>query len=139
MPIYRIGETRIDAVPRTSFEKMGLYERRDLQRLLRECIDVIAPGTMVLTEEFGEWSVGARRIDLLALDKRGRLVVVELKRTEDGGHMELQALRYAALVSPMTLEQAVEAHRKYLAERGAPSLDAEDAIREFLGGFDTSS
>jgi hypothetical protein len=32
-----------------------------------------------------------------------RQTLVELKRTADGGHMELQALRYAAMVSTMTL------------------------------------
>ena len=31
------------------------------------------------------------------LDNAARLVVVELKRTDDGGHLELQALRYAAM------------------------------------------
>jgi RecB family endonuclease NucS len=28
-----------------------------------------------------------RRVDLLALDRSGALVVIELKRTEDGGHL----------------------------------------------------
>ena len=37
--------------------------------------------------------------------------MIELKRTDDGGHMELQALRYAAMVSTMTFRQAVEAYR----------------------------
>jgi len=32
-----------------------------------------------------------------------------LKRTEDGGHLELQAIRYAAMVSTMTFDQAVSA------------------------------
>ena len=47
----------------------------------------------VLTEEFGEWEESRRRIDLLAIDKQANLVVIELKRTDDGGHMELQAIR----------------------------------------------
>jgi len=33
-------------------------------------------------------------------------VVIELKRTNDGGHMELQAIRYASMVSAMTFERA---------------------------------
>ena len=37
------------------------------------------------------------------------LVKRHLKRTQDGGHMELQAIRYAAMVSSMTLDQAIEA------------------------------
>jgi len=31
-------------------------------------------------------------------------VAIELKRTEDGGHMELQSTRYAAMVSTMTFD-----------------------------------
>ena len=46
----------------------------------------IAPETLVISEEFGEWEDSRRRIDLLGLDKDARLVVIELKRTEDGGH-----------------------------------------------------
>lgn len=57
---------------------------------------------MVLAEEFGDWEESRRRIDILCLDSDARLIVVELKRTEDGGHMELQALRYASMVSRMT-------------------------------------
>jgi hypothetical protein len=32
---------------------------------------------------------------------------MELKRTEDGGHMELQVIRYAAMVSKMTFDKVV--------------------------------
>ena len=67
----------------------------------------------------------------LCLDKLSRLVVVELKRTEDGGHMDLQAIRYAAMVSSMTPEQAVAAHARFL---GTPDADdaAKSAILDFL-------
>lgn len=34
------------------------------------------------------------------------LVVFELKRTADGGHVDLQAIRYAAMVSAMSFDDA---------------------------------
>ena len=56
--------------------------------------------------EFGErGEARTTRIDLLCLSRDAGLVVVEIKRTQDGGHMELQAIRYAAMVSSMTLDQ----------------------------------
>ena len=73
-----------------------------------------------------------RRIDLLGLDKDANLVVIELKRTDDGGHMELQAVRYAAMVSQMTFDQAVEAYRTYLEAQGQEE-DAREGILSFLG------
>src|SRR4029077_9830310 len=96
MPIYEFGTNSINRLPETTFGSAGVHERRDLQRLLREHIEVIAPATLVIDEEFGDWEDARRRIDLLAIDKNGNLVVIELKRTEDGGHMELQSIRYAS-------------------------------------------
>src|SRR5678815_78112 len=85
---------------------------------------------MVLCEEFGRFEESKRRIDLLALDRTANLVVVELKRTEDGGHMELQALRYAAMVSTMTFERAVSVYATHL---GVEMEDAQARLLEFLG------
>jgi hypothetical protein len=54
---------------------------------------------------------------------------VELKRTEDGGHADLQAIRYAAMVHLMTFDVAVKAHASYL-KRSAD--EARQAILSFL-------
>lgn len=132
MTIYMLSSNSITEIPQASFAELGLRERDDVQRLLREFIHVISPDTMILAEEFGDWEDSRRRIDLLGLAKDGCLVVIELKRTEDGGHMELQALRYAAMVSTMRFEHAVSAHATYLRKRGDLTDDAERRIRDFL-------
>jgi hypothetical protein len=84
MPIYEFAPDRIQPLSKTTFGAMQLHERRDLQRLLRENIEVIAPDTLVIAEEYGEWDESRRRIDLLGIDRDANLVVIELKRTEDG-------------------------------------------------------
>jgi len=111
---------------------LGLREREDVQRVLRDHIQVISPDTLILAEEFGHWEDSRRRIDLLGIDRDRCLVVIELKRTEDGGHMELQALRYAAMVSTLSFDQAVEINQKYRESRGQSPESAESDIRAFL-------
>jgi hypothetical protein len=132
VPVYRLSPESIDALSEITFAAAGIKERGDLQRLLRSQIEVISPDTMVITEEFGDWDDSKRRIDLLGLDKDANLVVIELKRTEDGGHMELQAIRYAAMVSAMTFEQVVLTHQKFL-DKVQIKEDAQDRILKHLG------
>ncbi len=131
MAIYqKIGEQLVP-IKVTTFSNAGIKERNDLQKLLKQQIEIIAPDTLVIAEEFGNWEDSRRRIDLLAIDKDANLVVIELKRTEDAGHMELQALRYAAMVSLLTFDEAVQTYEKYLASIGQ-ELDARTQLLEFL-------
>jgi hypothetical protein len=92
---------------------------------------VVAPGTLVIAEEFGDWDASQRRIDLLAIDGDANLVVIELKRDETGAHMELQALRYAAMVARITFDQAVATYENFLARNGREE-DARSSLLEFL-------
>ena len=106
MPLFELSSSGIQPVDGTSFAPERIGERDGLQRVLRDNIDVIVPGGMVIAEEFADWEDSRRRIDLLCLDAAANLVVVELKRTSDSPHLELQAIRYAAMVATMTFEQA---------------------------------
>jgi hypothetical protein len=133
MPIYEFSKTGISQLGEMTFAAFGLHERRDLQRLLRENIEVIAKETLIISEEFGDWEDVRRRIDLLAIDKNANLVVIELKRTEDGGHMELQAIRYASMVSTMTFDKAADVFQQYLRRTGRESEDAKATMLDFLG------
>ena len=91
MSIFELDKDRFVPLKGTTFSAEGVRERQDLQRILRFQIEVLDPDLLVIAEEYGDWEESRRRIDLLALDRNANLVVIELKRTEDGGHMELQA------------------------------------------------
>lgn len=131
MPIYQIDGKGITPLERTTFAEQNLRERRDLQSLLKDHIEVISEDTLIVAEEFGDWEESRRRIDLLGVDKDANLVVFELKRTEDGGHMELQAIRYAAMISTLTFERLVSIYEGYLRENEI-DRDATESLLEFL-------
>lgn len=137
MPLFELSSTEIRSLQRADFAALGVLERGDLQRLLRDHVDVIAPDTLVLSEEFSNWDRSGRRIDLLGVDRQARLVVVELKRTSDDSLVDLQAIRYAAMVSSMTFDDAVEAYRVYLDQRKR-NEDARARLLEFLNWKNSS-
>lgn len=129
MPIFEITHDAITPVGETTFSGEGIAERQDLQRILRTNVSAIAPDCYVLAEEYCDWADSKRRIDLLCIDSIANLVVIELKRTEDGGHADLQAVRYAGMIHLMTFEDAVNTHASYLKKSAD---EAKQAILDFL-------
>lgn len=128
MPLFEMTPDDLVPVPSSTFEAESVLERADLQRLLRTRIDTIAVDVLIVSEEFGAFADARRRIDLLGVDRQGNLVVFELKRTTDGGHLELQALRYAAMVSAMILEDLAVHYGQYL-DRVEPGYGGEAYLR----------
>lgn len=132
MALYKLTESELVAVETDSMPNLGIRERQDLQRVLRENIAAVSPGTLVIAEEFSEWEDSRRRIDLLGIDAEGSIVVIELKRTNDGGHMDLQAIRYAAMVSTLTFERIEEVLQSHLNASGKKG-DAKETLLNHLG------
>ena len=133
MPLYEMTSDAFRPLNQASFADLRVRERDDLQRLLRSQIEVLGDKLYVLSEEWGDWEDSRRRIDLLAIDPQANLVVIELKRTNDGGHMELQSIRYASMVSTMTFERAENIHREFLTRMGEPAEEARTRMLSFLG------
>lgn len=136
MALYEMNKDAFRRLEEPTLVELGISERNDLQRLLRTQIDVLDEDLYVMAEEFSEWDESRRRIDLLAVDRQANLVVIELKRTHDGGHMELQAIRYAAMVSTMTIDRAIQIHRQFLQANGGDPEQAESKLLDFLGWTD---
>lgn len=131
MALYVLESDHISQIPRTTFGQQKLKEREHLQALLKRKPDIISPDTLIVAEEFSDWEDSQRRIDLLGLDRDAKLVVIELKRTEDGGFMDLQAIRYAAMISTMTFEKLTSIYEQYLRGNGIKD-DARSKLLNFL-------
>lgn len=131
MAIYNISNEGIHEVQRTNFQSNGILEKNHLQTYIRDKIEIVSPNTLVISEEFSEWDESRRRIDLLGIDKEANLVVIELKRTDSGDHMELQALRYASMISTMRFDKCILIYQSYLDTRGIKK-DAKEELMTFL-------
>ena len=73
----------------------------------------------------------------MAIGRGGHLGGVRGQADEDGGHMDLQALRYAAMVSSMTFDDVVRAYASFLATtRPGADINARSGLASFLGRED---
>lgn len=81
------------------------------------------------TTEFGRFDKSKRRLDILALDREGTLVVAELKLDTSSSLADLQAVRYAAFCSTM---QPADMVRELAAYEGLSQEDAEARVLEFM-------
>lgn len=134
MPFYQVdkNQQKLQLFNPSDFTNEKWLERQHLQPLLRDNPEVIDSGLLIISEEFCNWEDSKRRVDLLGLDEEGNLVVIELKRVEEGGHLELQALRYAAMISAMGFEAVVNAHEQFLTKLGRDCTNARLEIKKFL-------
>jgi hypothetical protein len=60
MSIYEVTPNSLEALRPTDFAREGLRERTDLQPRLRDQIEVLGPGLLVISEEFGDWEDSKR-------------------------------------------------------------------------------
>jgi hypothetical protein len=131
VPLFELTRESLVQVPETWFDSK-LLKSKDLQRLLRRDISVLSPDLKVIAEDYGGWENDGRSIDILCIDKEARLVVVDIKRTAEPSYVELQAIRYAALVSAMTFEEAVNAAGRDRSERHSSEQEVRAEILDFL-------
>jgi hypothetical protein len=130
MPFFEFTDNELLPIRQRTLQDQSIWERRDLQKVLRESLQELLPEVLILAEEFCDWDDSRRRIDLLGIDRDANLVVIELKRGESGSYMELQAIRYAAMVSTMTFDQAVSAFAS--CDSDFDELSARAKLLEFL-------
>lgn len=138
--VFNVQESR--AVPATpiSLAEAGLSERQHLQEWVLSHPEIIGDGVLVVTSEFDSWrsATGAERdrLDVLGIDREGRLVVAELKRDRAPDTVEMQAIKYAAMASRFTPDVVASQYAEFLRRRGTTVLDEDAMARlvEHVGG-----
>lgn len=129
------GFTRIES---GRFVNLNIWERRHIQEWIRQAPDLLGEELLIVSTEFNRFRNSDDRLDLLALDRRGNLVVIELKRDEHAAYADLQALRYAAMVSSMTFDKLLPYYQVY--QRNVSGIDVDsDTAREQLLDFITQN
>lgn len=129
---------RLRKLERTSFSEVGFREREHLQEWLAsmpgalcEAMSEGEDGLLIIQKEFDGFDGTRERLDLLALDRSGQLVVIENKLDDSGRDVVWQALKYAAYCSSLKKAEIVGIFQQYLDRQGGG--DAAGLICEFIG------
>jgi hypothetical protein len=135
--MFRINHTsnRITKLKEVSFSELGFTERHHLQEWLANQADALGEELLIIQKEFDGFDDTRERLDLLAIDKNGSLVIIENKLDDSGKDVVWQALKYASYCSTLSKSQIAEIFQKYLDKAGA-GQDAKTIICDFLGQED---
>jgi hypothetical protein len=135
--VFTVNGATATAAQTIGLAEAGLLERQHLQEWVIAHPEMLGEGIKIVAFEFGRWtSAGGGlerdRLDVLALDKEGHLIVVELKRDKAPDTVDMQALKYAALVSRFTHDELARVHARYLSDRRGAPVDVETAAAELV-------
>ena len=120
-----------------SFKDIGLKERSDLQEWIANNPIILGEDLLIIQKEFDGFNDTKERLDLLALDKNGNLVIIENKLDDSGRNVVWQAMKYAGYCSSLKKEDIKDIYTQYLSKIGS-SDKAEESIVEFLNKPDFS-
>lgn len=132
---------RIKAVKTKTFSELGFTERKHLQEWLAHEPSALGEELLIIQKEFDGFDDTRERLDLLALDKDGNLVIIENKLDDSGRDVVWQSLKYASYCASLTKLQIVEIFQQYINRYEKPSsgetaADASTQICEFLDAPD---
>ena len=129
--IYLVDpDTRVPVrVEQVGLSDIGIKERTDLEAWVIANPKLLGERLLVISVEFYRFDRAPERLDILAIDERGVLVIVELKLDLEGSHADLQAIRYAAFCSTMTMQDVVE---ELAATKSKSEEEAENVLSHSL-------
>ncbi|WP_419246451.1 DUF4268 domain-containing protein [Serratia sp. NFX21] len=127
----------LQSLQEVSFSSLGFTERYHLQEwlaknpqaLTRENEDEL----LIIQKEFAGFDDTKERLDLLAIDKKGNLVIIENKLDDSGRDVVWQALKYAGYCANLRKDQILEIFQLYLdKEDPEETRPAAEVMAEFL-------
>lgn len=84
MYIINKEKNRITNIDKASFTELGFKERANLQEWIAHNPTCLGEELLIIQKEFNGFDETNERLDLLALDKQGNLVIIENKLDDTG-------------------------------------------------------
>ena len=131
--MYRINKVANNVVKleQKLFKDLHIKEREHLQEWIAKNPEMLGEELLIIQKEFDGFNDTQERLDLLALDKDGGLVIIENKLDDTGRNVVWQALKYASYCSTLTTSQIYKLYQDYINKWGNGE-NAKESILEFL-------
>ncbi|MDY2588209.1 DUF4268 domain-containing protein [Winogradskyella aquimaris] len=131
--MYRINreQNNIIKLEERKFSELQFRERENLQEWIAKNPEILGEELLIIQKEFDGFNDTQERLDLLALDKSGNVVVIENKLDDTGRHVVWQALKYVSYCSTLSTTQILKIYQEYLDGQSLEE-DAKDNVLEFL-------
>lgn len=132
--MYKINRERneITMLEQKSFSELGFKERKHLQEWIAKKPSALGEELLIIQKEFSGFADTKERLDLLAIDKKGSLVIIENKLDDSGRDVTWQAQKYASYCSGLLTSNIKDIFQKYLNDTQSDD-SAEQALSEFFG------
>jgi hypothetical protein len=121
-------KNRISKLEEKTFSQLGFKERENLQEWLANNPEALGEELLIIQKEFDGFNDTRERLDLLALDKQGNIVVIENKLDDSGRDVTWQVLKYASYASSLTKDDIRNIYQDYLNNSGL----AEEKLADFF-------
>lgn len=119
------------SLSKKTFQELKFKERQHLQEWICKNTDILGERLLIIQKEFSGFDDTRERLDLLAIDEEGNLVIIENKLDDSGRDVVWQSLKYASYCSGLTKDDIRRIFQEYLDQQQEGDL-AEDKLCEFL-------
>lgn len=132
--MYTINKetNRISRLEQKTFAELKFREREHLQEWIANNPSSLGEDLLIIQKEFSGFSETNERLDLLAIDKQGNLVIIENKLDDSGKDVTWQSIKYASYCSSLTKNEILKMYQDFLGKTG----NSEEKVSDFFDGKD---
>lgn len=125
------------SINRKTFQELEFQERKHLQEWICKNTEMLGERLLIIQKEFSGFDDTKERLDLLAVDEQGSLVIIENKLDDSGKDVVWQSLKYVSYCSGLTKADIKDIFQEYLDTQGKNEY-ADKILSQFLGYEDFS-
>ncbi|QQZ07676.1 hypothetical protein [Heyndrickxia vini] len=97
--MYRLEttENKLIEISETTFTDNDIKERQHIEEWIRKSPEILGEDLLIIGHEYDKFEVN-EGLDLLALDRDGNVVIIEVKRDTSGSNVDFQSVKICILL-----------------------------------------